>query len=593
MARISNEQIIEIRNSINIVDIISEYVPLIQKGKNYFGVCPFHDDHNPSMSVSLEKQIYTCFVCGATGNVFTFLMDYEHITFIEAVKKVADKLNISLDIDTPFKKSDSFTDKLYDIYDLSAKYYQNSLKTPSGEPAYNYLVSRKIDEEVIKEFGIGLSFKGDKLYKMLVSSKFDEKSITDSGLCTLGDKGYYDVFTNRIMFPIANEDGKIVGFSGRIFGGTDTSKYVNSRESAIFKKGHILYNYHRVKDITRKDGFVIIVEGFMDVIALYKVGIKNVIATMGTAITNDHAKLIKKLSSNVILMFDGDQAGNKATIACSEELLKIGIMSKIIRLENNLDPDEYIEQKGLDKLKEHIENPISLLDYKMSIYKEGKNFHNSEDISNYINEIVHELNLITDNIVREVTINKLNKETGVSVGTITSLLEREDKKINKVNIVVPLIKKESSINIAPDKYEVACKNLLFYMLRHKEVVRTFDESNVFIPIKEYRYLALEIVSYYNKFKDISIADFLAYLGDKEELIDTCKKIMNLSLPEGMITSSVFKEEIDDYIKALNVEYTADLENKQIKTQFKESTDDSEKGALGLKFTELKKGVDEK
>ncbi|MFA5407359.1 MAG: DNA primase, partial [Bacilli bacterium] len=346
MTRISNEQIMEIRNSVNIVDVIAEYVPLTQKGKNYFGVCPFHDDHNPSMSVSSEKQIYTCFVCGATGNVFTFLMEYEHITFMEAVKRIADKVNISIDIGNTFKRVDAHFDKYYDMYDLATKFYQNNLKTSSGTSGREYLNKRGIDQTIIKEFDIGVSFSGDKVYKLLQANKYDDKSIMESGLCNYNDTGYYDLFSNRIMFPLWNIEGKVVGFSGRIYNSLDTAKYVNSKESLIFKKGHLLYNYHRAKEFIRKDGYVIIVEGFMDVIALYKVGIKNVIATMGTAITSDQAHLIKKLSPNVMLMFDGDKAGNKATIACSEELLKIGVISKIVRLEDNLDPDEYIVQYG-------------------------------------------------------------------------------------------------------------------------------------------------------------------------------------------------------------------------------------------------------
>jgi DNA primase len=221
-------------------------------------------------------------------------MDYEHITFLEAVKKIADKLNISLDIGQSYKRTDSHLDKYYEMYDLATKFYQNNLKTSSGSAAHEYLNRRGINEEVIKEFGIGVPFTGDKIYKMLKASEYDDKSIIDSGLCNANDKGYHDTFINRIMFPLWNIEGKPVGFSGRIYNTDDSAKYVNSKESPVFKKGHLLYNYHRIKDYVRKEGQVIIVEGFMDVIALYRVGIKNVIATMGTAITSDQAHLIKK-----------------------------------------------------------------------------------------------------------------------------------------------------------------------------------------------------------------------------------------------------------------------------------------------------------
>jgi DNA primase len=580
MPRISNEQIIEIRNSVNIVDVISEYVPLVQKGKNYFGVCPFHDDHNPSMSVSNEKQIYTCFVCGATGNVFTFLMEYEHITFMEAVKKIVDKLNINIDIGNNYKKNETHLDKYYDMYALAMKFYQNNLKTSNGAEARDYLKKRGINEDIIKEFGIGLSLVGDKIYKMLKANNYEDKAILDSGLCNANDRGCYDVFNHRIMFPLWNIEGKTIAFSGRIYNTQDSSKYINSKESPIFKKGHLLYNYHRIKEEVRKTGQVIIVEGFMDVIALYKVGIKNVIATMGTAITSDQAHLIKRLSSNVMLMFDGDKAGNKATIACSEELLKLGVVPKIIRLEDDLDPDEYINEYGLDRLKEHLENPISLIDYKMIIYKNGKNLHNSEDVSNYINEVIKELNLVKDNIVREITIQKLNKETGVSIETLSSLINKGEKQSKEL---IPNNKKKE-IKLQ-NRYQESYERLLFYMLRHKEVIRLFDESDVFIPAQEYRYLACEIVSFYNKYQSIDIADFMAYLEDKKELLNTLSKIMFLPLPEDYV-----REEIDDYIKVLN-EYTVDLEIKRLEELMKNTTSVIDKANIVNKIIQLKKGVD--
>jgi DNA primase len=580
MSRISNEQIIEIRNSVNIVDVISEYIPLVQKGKNYFCICPFHDDHNPSMSIDPTKQIYKCFVCGAGGNVFTFLMEYEHITFMEAVKKIADKVHINIDIGTSYNKKNNQLDKFYEMYDLALKFYRNNLKTSSGNEARDYLKNRGITEEIIKEFDIGLSLIGDKIYKMLSSSGFNDKDIIKSGLCNVNDKGYYDTFSRRIMFPLWDIDGKPIAFSGRIYNTIDSSKYVNSKESPIFIKGHLLYNYHRAKESIRKNGQVIIVEGFMDVIALYKVGIKNVIAAMGTAITSEQAHLIKRLSSNVILMFDGDAAGNKATIACSEELIKLGIVPRIVRLEDNLDPDEYINTYGLDKLNDHLDNPISLIDYKMTIYKSGKNLHNSEDISNYINEVIKEVNLVKDKIVAEVAIQKLSKETGVSTETITSLLAKEEKA--NIKEVPKVIKKEIKI---PNKYQEAYERLLFYMLRHKEVIRLVDESDVFIPSQEYRYLFCEIISFYKKYETISIADFITYLEDKKELLDTLNKVMYLPLPEDYI-----REEIDDYIKVLN-DYTITLEIKRLEEIFKNTNSEIDKANIANQIIELKKGVD--
>lgn len=582
MPKISNELILDIRSKINIVDVVSEYIPLVQRGRNYFGVCPFHDDHNPSMSVSPEKQIYTCFVCGASGNVFTFLMDYEHVPFIEAVKMMANKLDIHLDIDDSYRnKKLEKRDKLYDIYSITSKFYQNYLFTKEGNEAREYLKKREFSDDIIKIFEIGLSSGEDKTYKFLKGNHYGDEELLNSGLCNQGDRGIHDTFINRIMFPIWDLDGQVVGFSGRVYNREDVSKYINSKESSIFKKGKILYNYDRAKDEIRKSKKVIIVEGFMDVIALYKVGIKNVIATMGTAITSDQAQLIKKLSLNVILCFDGDSAGNKATMACSGELVKLGLTPSVVRLEDNYDPDEYITIKGLDKFLYHIENPMSLIDYKMIAHKEGKNFNNSADVSAYVKEIISELGHINDEILKEITITKLSKEAGVSVETINNILNKE-VKISKVEENKPAPKKAIANK---NKYEKAEQRLLFYMLKHKEVIRIFENHHCYMNSQSYRYLANEIVYFYKNYDDINIADFIAYLGDKKELVDVTSGIISLDLPE-----TYSYEEINDYINVLN-EQTVEIEITRLNQLFKAESNPLSKAEIAKTIADLKQGSD--
>ena len=334
MSKLSTEEINHICSSVDIVDVISKYIPLIQRGKNFFGVCPFHDDHSPSMSVSKDKQIYKCFSCGATGNVLKFVMDYENISFIEAVKNLADKAGINVNIDLKdVPNTNTINRELYDIYDLSFKFYQNNLNTKEGIPAKEYLLNREINEEIIKEFGIGLSLKSrDTLTKLLLKKGFNINDIDRTGLIVKNDLGVIDIYCHRIMFPLYNLNGKVVGFSGRVFDGTSPSKYINTRETEIFKKGELLYNYHRAKDECRMKNQVIVMEGFMDVIRAYTVDVKNVVATMGTAVTKNQALLIKKMAKEVILLFDGDEAGAHATMACSNELERIGVIPKAVRL---------------------------------------------------------------------------------------------------------------------------------------------------------------------------------------------------------------------------------------------------------------------
>ena len=569
--RVSEEKIVEIRKSVNIVDIISDYIPIEQKGRNYFAICPFHDDHNPSMSISPEKQIYTCFVCGAHGNVFNFIMDYENVSFYEALKIVANKSNIELNIDDYNQNIEKRNDNnnLYEIYDFAFKYYQNNLLTKDGKEALDYLYKRDFTDEIIKEFGIGLSTK-NKLTKVLLNKGYKNEDLLNSGISSFNDN-IYDTFIDRIMFPLWDLDGKVVGFSGRIYKTNDSSKYVNSKESDIFKKGNLLYNYHRAKQFARRKKSVIIVEGFMDVIALYKVGIYNVVASMGTAITKEQARLLKKLSTNIILCFDGDTAGNKATLSCSKELTDIGIYPKIIRLPSPLDPDEFLSKYGKEKFDEYLENPKSVLDYKIDYYKSITNFNNSEEISIYIKNVLSELNLVEDKIVKEIILKKLSDETNISFSTINGLLKENTKKKEK--------KQENKVIF--NKYEKAERRLIFYMIRYPEVIRIYENNKCNFPTKEFRFLASEIIYYYNKHNCLNIADFLSYLNDKEELLEAFKKIDTLNINENYCY-----EEIMDYINLLN-DYSIKERIKILTKEFKKENDFIKKTEIAKEISELK------
>ena len=567
---VSEELINEIRRSVNIVDVVSDYIPVEQKGRNYFALCPFHDDHNPSMSISPDKQIYTCFVCGAHGNVFNFVMDYEHVSFIDAVKMIGRRVGVNIDLPTQYKKpKEKGLEDLYNIYDIANKFYQNNLSTKEGSAAREYLSNRDFKEDVIKEFGIGLSLN-NKLSSMLLK-KYDKDILIRSGICNESGGNIFDAFTERIMFPLWDIDGNVVGFSGRIYKTKDSSKYVNSKESDIFKKGKLIYNYHRAKEEVRKKKFVLVVEGFMDVIALYKVGIKNVVAMMGTAVTNEQANLLKRLSTNIFLCFDGDSAGNMATMSCANELTKVGITPKVIRLPENLDPDEYIKKYGSDNFNDYLDNPKSLIDYKMDYYKNNTNFNDSIEVSKYIKDVVSEIDEITDPVVREIIIKKLSDETDVSVATIKGMVKGKD--------VIKTTPKKSTIKY--DKYKKAEMRLIYYMLRHKEVINIYERNKCFFPTDEYRALVSELVYYYKKHGIIYVADFLSYISDKEELLDAFNKIDTMELSENYTT-----DEIMDYINLLN-EYGVNEEFKRKSLEFKKEIDEKKKIEIAKEMIELR------
>lgn len=576
MEKIPYDVILDIKSKVNIVDVISEYLPVEQKGKNYFAICPFHDDHNPSMSISPEKQIYTCFVCGASGNVFNFVANYEKVSFVSAVKKVAQKAGINLDINVKddYKPQDTKYDKYYKMFDITNKYYQNNIKSVYGKKAIEYLHNRKIDDDIINEFEIGLSMNDNNVSKLLEKKGYDVNELIDIGLCGKKDNFIYDIFRNRIMFPLYNLDGKPVGFSGRIYNGEKDSKYVNSKESIIFKKGNLLYNYHRALSHAREKHQIIVVEGFMDVIRLYTIGIKNVVATMGTAITKEHANLLMKLSKNIVLCFDGDKAGEKATISALDALEKIGITPKIIRLEDDLDPDDYIIKKGSDAYLTHLNNPMSSVVFKINIDKSKTNFNDYNEISTYLKNVSKELEKIDDKVVYELTVNKLSKETGVSCDTINDMVKSMPK--NEIKVIT----KRTSLK--KDKYQKAEEYLVHYMLRNVDAVLIYQNNVSYLNDPILSKIAMQILEFYEINRYINITDFTVFLEDKTDLIEKSLIIDDLKLPD-----EVNVDILMDYVKTID-EGILKREIEKTKKQIKEEMDVAKKISLTEKLRNLKK-----
>lgn len=577
---LQTEEINQIRSSVDIVDVISGYLPLTQKGKNFFGVCPFHDDHSPSMSVSREKQIYTCFSCGATGNVFKFLMDYENISFPEAVQKVADRAGIAVDLHIKTHHVKTTNQELYDIYEYALKCYQNHLNTESGQAAKEYLHERNINDEVIKEFRIGYSFqKREQLTNMLRKKGYSDKDLLRSGLVIQNEYGFTDIYYDRVMFPLCDMNGRVVGFSGRIHRPGKDFKYINTKETEIFKKGELLYNYHRAKDIARQKNQVIVMEGFMDVIRAFTIDVKNAIATMGTAVTKEQALAIKKMGKEVILCFDGDAAGEKATYACSNELLAIGVVPKIIRLEDNLDPDEYIQKYGKEQFERKLEQPMNVLDFKMLYYKHHRDLQNSMDLANYVNDMIEEVSKVDDEVLRELTLQKVADDSGLTVDFLKEKLEQKEKTI-EVPALQLQAKEKTTKKIS--KTEQAERNLIFYMLRSADVIKMYQKKVAFMPTEEYRFLAREISFYYKTYREMNEADFLTSIADKPKLMATVGKIAALDLKD---TYSI--EEIDDYIKAIQ-QYNIQYEIDRMKLRLKEEVDPMKKAKYAEKIVELKR-----
>lgn len=574
MAYISNEIINEIRNKTDIVDVVSRYVNLTKKGKNYIGVCPFHDDHSPSMSVSPEKQIFTCFSCGATGNVFTFVSDFEKISFSDAVRLLGEKAGISIGNNTYI--GNSKRDEYFDIYDSANKFYQNSLFTNLGKNAIQYLKNRNIDRDTIKKFGIGLSVQKLSLTDYLKNKNYSIDKLIDVGLTN--DNGN-DIFINRIMFPIYDLAGNPVAFSGRIYNTKDTSKYINTKETDKFKKGKILYNYHIAKEHLKKNDSVIIMEGQMDVIRASTIGVNNCIATMGTALTRDHKSIIKNMTNNVILCFDGDSAGEKATISAIELLEDTGIDIKIVRLPNDMDPDEYIIKEGKDSFLYQISNATNLIDYKMELLKKNKDFGNIKDISSYVNSALKELVYEKDDIVVELNLKKLATSFDIDYDNLVNKYEKlkNDNNNNNKDSYVKVNKPKKVYN----RYGQAECYLIYYMLKDDRVINMVEKRVGYFPDKNIRELSNEIIYYFHKYGIINVADFISYISSRNEILNTLKEILAMNIKEDFLI-----DEIEDYIFVIN-EYHKEVKINDLNKKLKEEKDPLKQAKISLEIMKIR------
>lgn len=559
----------EVRRKANIVDVISEYIPLSKNGKNYVGVCPFHDDSNPSMFVSPDKQIFKCFACGVGGNVFNFVMNYEHLSFKETLKLLGDKFGIDTKVNIG-KKVES--DPSFEAYEIVTKYYENSLFTNKGVDALKYLNGRSISDEIIREFRIGYSPNEDVVTKMLASKHFSYDMLVNIGITTKTDYGYRDFFFNRIMFPICDHENRVVACSGRIFNGEKTSKYINTKETKHFRKGSILYNYYRAKEYALKEKSIIITEGFFDVIRCYTAGFKNVIATMGTAVTEEHVKAIRKLSTNIILLFDGDNAGAKATYSCGNILMKNGIVPKVVRL-GEYDPDEYILKFGPEGFKTIMSHPISFMEFKLDYLKQNRDMTKIADLSSYVNDVIEEINKMDDLVLRDITVDKISRELGIDKSIITSRLENNQKGEKKV-----IQLKVKKLN----KYDKASYKIIYYMLNSEDIINIYQNRGIVFNENIYRDLANEILYFYKNNGKISSADLISYLNEKKELVDIIVDVESMNYDEKYNI-----EEIEDCINLLK-KYAIQKEIDRLNDNLKKELDISKKAEILNKILELKK-----
>lgn len=467
MVRYSEELIDEIRNSNDIVDIISQYVILKRSGRNFFGLCPFHKEKTPSFSVSPDKQIFHCFGCGAGGNVIHFISKIENVDFKESLEILADRAGIKLptlenNVDS---KRLELKEKVYEINKLVAMYYHETLYKPQAKPAQEYVKKRKLDNKALKEFCIGYAENANVLYKLLKEKGFTEEEILASDLVIKKGNNYVDRFKNRLIFPIQDIRNRFIAFGGRVLDNS-LPKYINSPENIVYSKARNLYGLNVAKNTkTRK---LIIVEGYMDTVSLHQREIDNVVASCGTALTEAQGRLLRKYAEKVIISYDSDSAGQAATLRGLEILNNLGCDIRILQMEGAKDPDEYVIKYGNGRFNDLVENAISLVEFKIKVLKKGLNIENTNDKIKFMNEIAKILGGVDNKIEQEIYIDKISSDYNISKEAIYAQINKNEYSNNKgakilesSSIRKPTIKRqEKEINPELEKRENIIISLL-------------------------------------------------------------------------------------------------------------------------------------
>jgi DNA primase len=426
MSRIAQEVIEQIRQTADIVDIISAVVNLKKRGQNYFGLCPFHNEKTPSFSVAPAKEIYHCFGCNAGGNVFRFLMEYEKMTFVEAVKTLGDRYGIEVKLGGDDRNQEELK-RLRDFQSSASGFFEKLLGSAEGKPITKYLEGRGLTKDVIKDFQLGFAPDSwDRLLKLARKNGVPGKIMDKSGLFTRTKKGVFDRFRNRLMFPIHNPGGQVIAFGGRAMDQEDPAKYMNSPETILYSKSRVFYGLNKTQKAIRKAGTSILVEGYMDLLQLYQAGITNVLAVAGTAFTENHVHQIRKLTRKILLMYDGDSAGRNASVRAGYLLLRGGVEPLIVSVPNDLDPDDWVKQDGAEAINKKIKAAQPLITYHIQL--SGVRKMSPGERSKFIRGMVTEVVGIQDNIFRNEIFRSISDEMQINERDLLAVADKEYRR---------------------------------------------------------------------------------------------------------------------------------------------------------------------
>ncbi|MBR1802745.1 MAG: DNA primase [Clostridia bacterium] len=566
MVRYSDELIEEIRSSNDIVDVISSYVTLKRSGRNFFGLCPFHKEKSPSFSVSPDKQIFHCFGCGAGGNVIHFISKIENLNFRDSLEVLANRANISLPALDNFEddKSAKLKAKVYEINQITAQFYHENLYKPTSKQAQEYIKKRKLDNRTLKAFLIGYSGNFDELYQLLKQKGYTEEEMLASSLVKKTQDGkMMDSFRKRLMFPIQDVRERVIAFGGRVLDDSKP-KYINSPENIVYSKGRNLFGLNVAKKYDTKK--IIIVEGYMDAISLYQRGITNVVASLGTALTEAQGRLLRRHSEQIILGYDADGAGQAAILRGMEILQNMGCDMRVLQIEGAKDPDEYVVKYGPERFQKCVEEAISLIEFKVKVLKKELNLENTNDKIKFLNEIAKILAKASNQMEREIYIDKISKEYAISKEAINSEIQKllyagsqGSKGLEKPKRILEVKQQENQETINPAI--LRRENMLIYLLINYGQ-KTYEEFKEIIQpqdLKEEKNRQLLKKLYEELEKgDINTNQVLSWFED-QEIINHITEIMTY---EYEITD--VKKAIEDIITTYQKEQLISRRNEIIK-----------------------------
>lgn len=540
MPRYSEELIEEVRSRSDVVDIIGQYVGLKKKGNTYFGLCPFHNEKTGSFSVSPHKQMYYCFGCGAGGNVFTFLMNYENMSFPEALQMLADRAGIELPKEEMSKEERVRQDKRSQILEINKKaagYFYSLLRSPHGEHALRYFEGRALSNETMQKFGLGYSDKfSDDLYKYLRSEGYTDEILKESGLVTIDERGGKDKFWNRAMFPIMDANNKVVAFGGRVMGDGEP-KYLNSPETLIFNKSKTLYGLYLARRTRRKQ--MILCEGYMDVIALHQAGFDNAVASLGTALTSGHAGMLKRYTDEVYLSYDSDGAGQKAALRAIPILKEAGITCKIINMSPHKDPDEFIKALGADAYQERIDKAENSFMYEIRQMEKDYDMHDPEGKSKFQTAVADRLMEFTEELERDNYIRAVAEHYMIGFEQLKSLVAHEAARGGIVKKPSSELKKpgQNRANKALDGKKTSERLLLTWICENPGIynmVSGYIDANDFSE-GTYRKVAIELFRQLNDGEQLNPSRIVNMFEEDEEQREVARifntSVDNMDTPE--------------------------------------------------------------